>query len=177
MPTSRKLSSIQFLRSLLLGMPKHRDLRRQVLWYTFVGVLQLIVEWFFFVAFTTFGTPFALANVVARTLSALLGFSVNGTITFKSKLKAVLLVRFMIAWIPLTLVDTLAVSVLGTFGGLGVAWLVKPLVDSFISVLSFLVARHCVFRIRHQSPTGPNNGTSMQRRGGHDESTDAQSSA
>jgi putative flippase GtrA len=167
---------MHFLRSFFLGMPKHRDLRRQVFWYTFVGVLQLIVEWLFFVALTTLGVPLALANVVARTLAALLGFSVNGTITFKSKLNAVLLVRFLITWIPLTLVDTLAVSALGLIGGLGLAWLVKPVVDGPIAVLSFLVARHWVFRTRHQSPAGPNNGRSVPRIGDRDESTDLQSS-
>ena len=147
-----------------------------MLWYTLFGVLQLIVEWLFFVAFTTLGMPLAPANVVARTLAALLGFSVNGTITFKSELKAVLLVRFLIAWIPLTLVDTLAVAALGMVGGLGVAWLVKPVVDSLIAVLSFLVARHWVFRNRHQSQTGPNNSASMPRIGDHDDSTDLRSS-
>jgi putative flippase GtrA len=140
------------------------DLRRQVLWYTFVGGVQLIVEWLCFVAFTAWGMPLVPANVVARTLAALLGFSVNGAVTFQSDLKIVSLLRFVTAWIPLTLVDTLAISVLGAMGGLGTAWLVKPAVDSLIAVLSFLVARHWVFRSPHQSPRGPNDETSCSER-------------
>lgn len=166
MSASGSLSSMYFSRAFLTGMRKHRDLRRQVLWYAFVGGVQLIVEWLCFVAFTAWGMSLVPSNVVARTLAALLGFSVNGAITFQSRLKVVSLVRFTIAWIPLTLLDTLAVSVLGTIGGLGVAWGVKPVVDSLIAVLSFLIARHWVFRNRHKSPAGPNDETVAPTRDG-----------
>jgi putative flippase GtrA len=164
MSTSGSLSSTYFFRAFVVGMRRHRDLRRQLLWYTFIGLVQLLVEWLGFVAFTAWGMPLVPANVVGRTLAALLGFSMNGTVTFQSELKIVSLVRFMTAWVPITLVDTLAISVLGTIGGLGVAWLVKPAVDSLIAVVSFLVARHWVFRAPHQSSRGPNDETSSPTR-------------
>jgi putative flippase GtrA len=160
MSISRLQPSKHLFQAFLMGMLKHRDLSRQVLWYTFIGVVQLVVEWLCFVAFTEWGMPLAPANVAARTLAALLGFSMNGVITFQSNLKIVSLVRFMTAWIPLTLVDTLAISVLGAIGGLGVAWLVKPVVDIVIAAASFLVARRWVFRTPQQGSRVPGNGTS-----------------
>lgn len=134
-----------------MGLLRHRSLGRQVIFYIVIGVVQVMVDWLCFVALTAWGMPVAPANVIARVLAAVLGFSVNGTITFQSRLKAVLLVRFIIVWIPLTLANTLAVSALGVLGGLHFAWLVKPVIDGLTAVLGFLVARHWVFRIRHQN--------------------------
>jgi len=138
-----------------MGLFRHRSLGRQVISYIIIGVAQVMVDWLCFVALTAWGMPVAPANVIARVLAALLGFSVNGTITFQSQLRAALLVRFMIVWIPLTLANTLAVSALGMLGGLHFAWLVKPVIDGLTAIASFLVARHWVFRIRHQSSARP----------------------
>lgn len=96
-----------------MGLFERRNVGRQVLFYIFIGVAQLIVDWLCFVALTAWGVPVAAANVIARVLAALLGFSMNGAVTFQSQLKIALLVRFMAAWIPLTLANTLAVSATG----------------------------------------------------------------
>jgi len=140
---------------------KHWHLGKQVVWYTFVGVAQLLLDWLCFVALTAWGMPVAPANVLARVVAAMLGFTANGAVTFKSRLSTTVLIRFSTVWIPLTLANTVAVWALGAFGGLHVAWLLKPLIDGLTAVVSFVLARYWVFRARHhehetQRDTSPN---------------------
>lgn len=143
---------------------KHWHLGKQVVWYTFVGVAQLLLDWLCFVALTAWGMPVAPANVLARVVAAMLGFTANGTLTFKSRLGSKVLLRFTTVWIPLTLANTAAVWALGAFGGLHVAWLLKPLIDGLTAVVSFVLARHWVFRARHhEHPRQPDASADKQR--------------
>lgn len=151
MPTEDRPTSSDSIRTSLQDKLKRSALGRQVAWYVVVGAVQLIVEWLCFVALTAWGEPVAPANVVARVIAAVLGFTMNGTVTFKSKLRSALLLRFVAAWIPLTGTNTLLVTVLERLNGLHVAWLLKPLVDGLTAVVSFLIARHWIFRVGDQS--------------------------
>jgi putative flippase GtrA len=146
MPDEARAASADPTRAALLGKVKRNALGRQVAWYLVVGAAQLIVEWLCFVALTAWGMPVAPANVVARVAAALLGFTMNGMVTFKSRLHGALLLRFVVTWIPLTGANTLLVTVAERLGGLQVAWLLKPLVDGLTAVVSFLIARHWIFR-------------------------------
>jgi putative flippase GtrA len=115
-----------------------------------VGALQLLVDWALFVALTALGLPAAPANLAGRVGGALLGFWLNGRVTFAHAGSARLgwwrFAKFLMVWIPLTLVSTLAITwVTGTLG-LAHAWLAKPLVEAMLAVVAFFLWRHVVYR-------------------------------
>lgn len=115
-----------------------------------VGAVQLLVDWALFVALTALGVPAAPANLAGRIGGALLGFWLNGRVTFAQAGSARLgwrrFARFLLVWIPLTLISTLAVAwVAGTLG-LAHAWLAKPLVEGALAVVAFFLWRHVVYR-------------------------------
>ncbi len=125
---------------------------RQLAFYLVVGIIQLVVDWLCFVLLTASGMPVAPANVIARVCAAVLGFAANGTLTFKARLRRAHLARFVAAWIPLTLANTLAIWALEAVGGLHLTWLIKPLFDALTAGAGFLVARHWVFRAHPSEP-------------------------
>ena len=115
-----------------------------------VGAVQLLVDWALFVALTALGVPAAPANLASRVGGALLGFWLNGRVTFAQAGSARLgwrrFARFLLVWIPLTVISTLAVAwVAGTLG-LAHAWLAKPLVEGALAVVAFFLWRHVVYR-------------------------------
>lgn len=115
-----------------------------------VGAVQLLVDWALFVALTALGAPAAPANLAGRVGGALLGFWLNGRVTFAQAGSARLgwrrFARFLLVWIPLTVISTLAVAwVTGTLG-LAHAWLAKPLVEGALAVVAFFLWRHVVYR-------------------------------
>jgi putative flippase GtrA len=115
-----------------------------------VGAVQLLVDWALFVALTALGVPAAPANLAGRVGGALLGFWLNGRVTFAQAGNARLgwwrFAKFLLVWIPLTVVSTLAVTwVAGTLG-LAHAWLAKPLVEGALAVVAFFLWRHVVYR-------------------------------
>ncbi|MBL8256296.1 MAG: GtrA family protein [Pseudoxanthomonas mexicana] len=115
-----------------------------------VGAVQLLVDWALFVALTALGVPAAPANLAGRIGGALLGFWLNGRVTFAQAGNARLgwwrFAKFLLVWIPLTVVSTLAVTwVAGTLG-LAHAWLAKPLVEGALAVVAFFLWRHVVYR-------------------------------
>ncbi len=115
-----------------------------------VGAVQLLVDWALFVALTALGVPTAPANLAGRVGGALLGFWLNGRVTFAQAGSARLgwrrFARFLLVWIPLTVISTLAVAwVAGTLG-LAHAWLAKPLVEGALAVVAFFLWRHVVYR-------------------------------
>nr|WP_298133615.1 GtrA family protein [uncultured Pseudoxanthomonas sp.] len=115
-----------------------------------IGALQLLVDWALFVALTAFGVSAAPANLTGRVVGALLGFFLNGRVTFSQGGNARLgwwrFAKFLLIWVPLTIVSTLAVTwVTGTLG-LAHAWLAKPLVEGVLAVVAFFLWRHVVYR-------------------------------
>ncbi|WFC41669.1 GtrA family protein [Pseudoxanthomonas sp. SE1] len=115
-----------------------------------IGALQLLVDWALFVAFTALGVPAAPANLASRVGGALLGFWLNGRVTFAHDGSARLgwwrFAKFLLVWIPLTIASTLAVTWVATSLGLAYAWLAKPLVEGVLAVVAFFLWRHVVYR-------------------------------
>lgn len=139
---------------LLISRLKKHGIGRQLAFYLVVGISQLVVDWLCFVALTAWGMPVAPANVIARVCAAVLGFTANGSVTFKARLRRGHLARFAAAWIPLTVANTLVVWALEALGGLHLTWLIKPLVDALTAVAGFVVARYWIFRPHPNEPEG-----------------------
>ncbi|WP_369934307.1 GtrA family protein [Xanthomonas tesorieronis] len=124
-------------------------LLRQGSQFVVIGLLQLLIDWSVFVAATAVGMPTIPANVLGRVCGALLGFWLNGRITFASdgaRLGWQRFGRFMAMWIVLTLLSTWLVALCADALGLRLAWLAKPVVEGALAVLSFFVGRHVVYR-------------------------------
>lgn len=126
------------------------SLLRQGSQFALVGMLQLLLDWSVFVAASHLGVPIAPSNLFGRISGALLGFWLNGRITFASEDDARLgwhrFGRFMLMWIGLTLLSTWLVTLCADALGLRMAWLAKPLVEGALSLLSFFLWRHVVYR-------------------------------
>ncbi|MFC6839559.1 GtrA family protein [Xanthomonas theicola] len=125
-------------------------LLRQGRQFLLIGLLQLLVDWSMFVAATAAGMPTVPANVLGRVGGALLGFWLNGRITFAGGNGARLgwrrFGRFMAMWIVLTVLSTWLVALCVDALGLRLAWLAKPVVEGVLAVLSFFLGRHLVYR-------------------------------
>ncbi|HRF83459.1 MAG: GtrA family protein [Xanthomonadales bacterium] len=118
--------------------------------YLAFGVLQLVLDWLLFVAFTASGMPAAPANLGSRTSAALLGFWLNGRYTFAdgagSRLGWSRFVRFWLLWLAMTAISTVLVALVETHLGLHWAWLAKPVVEAGLAVANFFLLRHLVYR-------------------------------
>lgn len=129
--------------------PRHM-LARQGGSFLIVGLLQLLLDWLVFVGLTALGMPAAPGNIAGRVAGALLGFWLNGRVTFaqggQARLGWARLGRFLAVWIPLTVLSTLAVSAISRVLGLELAWLGKPLVEGVLAVVAFFLWRHVVYR-------------------------------
>ena len=130
--------------------PPRQTLVRQGGSFLVVGLLQLLLDWLVFVAATAIGMPAGPGNIAGRVVGALLGFWLNGRVTFAQDGQARLgwrrLGRFLAVWIPLTVLSTLAVSGVSDAMGLHLAWLAKPLVEGVLAVVAFFLWRHVVYR-------------------------------
>ena len=130
--------------------PPRHTLARQGGSYLIVGLLQLLLDWLVFVGLTAFGVPAAPGNLAGRVSGALLGFWLNGRVTFARSGEVRLgwwrFAKFLLVWIPLTVVSTLAVTWVAGSLGLAHAWLAKPLVEGALAVVAFFLWRHVVYR-------------------------------
>lgn len=166
MPTDGHRSTMHSILGFLITRLNRHGIGRQLAFYIVVGIAQLVVDWLCFVLLTAWGMPVAPANVIARVCAAVLGFTANGTVTFKARLRPAQFGRFVAAWIPLTLVNTFAVWALEAIGGLHLAWLIKPLVDALTAAAGFVVARHWIFRAHAKAPEGTTESDSPQQKSG-----------
>ena len=125
-------------------------MRRQGALFLLVGALQLLLDWAVFVAATAQGVPVAPGNVAGRVAGALLGFWLNGRLTFAQDGQVRLgwprFLKFMGIWLLLTVVSTLLISAVEARLGLQQAWLVKPLVEATLAAVGFFLWRHVVYR-------------------------------
>jgi putative flippase GtrA len=126
-------------------------LRRQLLGYGLVGGLQLLADWLCFVALTSVGAAVVPSNLAGRVLGASMGFWLNGRFTFAAKgapprLGGGPLRRFVVFWLAMTALSTLAVHQLDALQGLHGAWLGKPLVEAVLAVISFIAAKYWIYR-------------------------------
>ncbi|HCT25033.1 MAG TPA: hypothetical protein DIW85_02345 [Stenotrophomonas sp.] len=127
------------------------SLLRQGSAYLIIGVLQLLLDWAVFVLVTAAGLPVVPGNLAGRLAGMLLGFWLNGRITFatadgEQRLGWRRFARFLPVWLLLTTASTLLVSGADHALGLQYAWLAKPLVEGGLAVISFLLLRHVVYR-------------------------------
>lgn len=123
---------------------------RQGVSFLAVGIGLIVVDWLVFVLLTAVGTTSVVANVAGRVTGAVLGFWLNGRVTFAQagvgKVSVRRFVRYALLWSLLTLVSTGLVALCAGHFGLRLAWLAKPLVEAGLALVSFMVSRHWVYR-------------------------------
>jgi putative flippase GtrA len=125
-------------------------LARQGLSFLTVGIGLIAVDWLVFVSLTALGVAPAAANLAGRVVGAVLGFWVNGRITFGNmrapRVGGRRFVRFTLLWLLLTLTSTGLIATVAQHLGLRFAWLAKPVVEACLALVSFTVSRHWVYR-------------------------------
>ena len=124
-------------------------LRRHASFYFAIGVLQWVVEYGLMLALSEWVMPVEPANVIGRLCGAVLGFWLNGKWTFAGDGTHVgrrALLRFVLMWLVLTLLNTWIVGAIDEHFGLRKAQLLKPAVDMLSGGLGFLLSRHWVYR-------------------------------
>jgi putative flippase GtrA len=125
------------------------SLLRQGRFFILIGVLQWLVDWGLMVGLSHLGAGVAAANVAGRVSGALLGFWLNGSITFARDGRRPgwrQLGRYVLLWCATTAFSTGAVSLIDADFGLREAWLAKPMVDGVLAIGSFLASRHWIYR-------------------------------
>lgn len=125
------------------------NLLRQGRYFVGIGLLQWLVDWGVMVTLSHFGLAIVYANLAGRVSGALLGFSLNGRITFARDGATPgwrQFRRYVIWWAVSALFSTSAVTAIDTGFGLRVAWLGKPLVDGLLAIAGFVISRHWVYR-------------------------------
>lgn len=129
----------------------HRfTLSRQLVLFLLIGGAQVALDTAIFIAATALGLPVSLGNVLGRIGGASVGFWLNGRYTFARGDRPVLgrtqLLRFVVAWLLLTLLSTVLVTAIAQQISLSWAWLGKPAVEALIAALGFFIWRHWVYR-------------------------------
>lgn len=117
--------------------------------YLVIGGIQWLLDWAVMVALSHLGLRIGLANVSGRVCGALLGFWLNGRITFAGdghRPGRRQLLRFIAAWLVMTLLSTVAIEAIDDLLGRQWAWLAKPLVELALGLLGFVVAKHWIYR-------------------------------
>jgi len=117
--------------------------------YFIIGLVQWLLDWGIMAGLSHLGVPVRAANVCGRTSAALLGFWLNGKITFRAngvKLGRVQLARFVLLWVGTTVVGTWAVGAVNDLAGLRMVWLLKPLIEIALAVVAFVISRQWVYR-------------------------------
>ena len=117
--------------------------------FSLVGVVQVALDSSVYILLTTLGLATPPSNVCGRIAGALLGFWLNGRLTFAHQDKPRLrwrLTRYVILWIAMTTISTLALTLIASQAGLRQTWWAKPLIETALGVTSFLICRHWVYR-------------------------------
>lgn len=127
-------------------LPANAELVRIVLFLA-VGGLQFAFDAGLFILLTYWGMPAFWTNLFTRFTAAMLGFLLNGKLTFRqSRLTRQQLLRYVLLWVSLTLLSTGAVVAIGQVAGLRAAWGMKVFVEILLAMLSFVLMRRWVFR-------------------------------
>ncbi len=125
------------------------SLHRQGRHYLLIGGLQWLLDWGVTVALSHFGLVIEAANVCGRISGAMLGFWLNGKITFAgddTRIGATQLRRFVSMLLCNTAASTWAMGTIDDVFGLQWAWLAKPLVELSLGTIGFLLSRYWVYK-------------------------------
>jgi putative flippase GtrA len=125
------------------------SLTRQSRHYLVIGGLQWLVDWGVMVALSHLGMLVEPANIIGRISGALLGYWLNGKLTFAgddTALGRTQLQRFVMMWLCTTAISTWSLGAIDEHIGLKWAWLAKPGVELVLGVIGFLLSRHWVYR-------------------------------
>lgn len=125
------------------------SLVRQSRHYLAFGLLQWLVDWGVMVGLSHMGLAIELANVAGRISGALLGFWLNGRVTFAGDDTTIgrrQFVRFLMLWLLTTAISTWAMGTIDDTVGLKWAWLAKPGVELVLGGFGFLLSRHWVYQ-------------------------------
>ena len=117
--------------------------------YLLIGGVQWLVDWGVLVLLTRYGMQVEAANVLGRVAGALLGYWLNGKLTFAGDDTAIgrtQLQRFVLMWLGTTAVSTWSLGAIDDLAGLQWAWLAKPGVEFVLGVIGFVLSRHWVYR-------------------------------
>ena len=117
--------------------------------YLLIGGVQWLVDWGVLVGLSHWGMAIEPANVAGRIAGALLGYWLNGKLTFAGDETAIgrtQLLRFVLMWLGTTTVSTWSLGAIDNLAGLKWAWLAKPGVEAVLGVVGFLLSRHWVYR-------------------------------
>ncbi|MGH8073008.1 MAG: GtrA family protein [Lysobacter sp.] len=125
------------------------SLSRQGRHYLLIGGIQWLLDWAVMVALSHSGLPVEPANVAGRISGAMLGFWLNGRITFAgddTRVGRRQFLRFVLMWLLTTAISTWSIGAIDDWVGLKWAWLAKPGVEIVLGGLGFLLSRHWVYR-------------------------------
>ena len=125
------------------------SLGRQGRHYLAIGLLQWLVDWGVMVLLSHGGMAVEPANLSGRISGALLGFWLNGRITFAGDDCLVgrrQLMRFATMWTFTTLASTWSLGYIDDAIGLRWAWLAKPAIELILGGVGFVLSRHWVYR-------------------------------
>lgn len=125
------------------------SLGRQGKHYLLIGGIQWLVDWGVMVGLSHLGMAVEPANIVGRISGALLGYWLNGKLTFAGDDTAVgrtQLQRFVMMWLCTTAISTWSMGTIDDYLGLTWAWLAKPGVELVLGVVGFLLSRHWVYK-------------------------------
>jgi putative flippase GtrA len=116
--------------------------------FILVGVAQAVADWIVFVAASYVGAPLSAANLGGRVAGALLGFWLNGAITFRTDPMRDwrCFPRYVALWLVACLLSTFGVVVLDATFGRNWAWFGKPVIDAMLGVGSFVASRNWIYR-------------------------------
>lgn len=123
------------------------------MWFVAVGGIQYLVDAGLFAVLISTGIATTPANITSRASAAALGFVLNRYVTFGQRNETLerfrdSLLRFVVLWVSLTVVSTLAVLWLESVWGSDSTHriMAKLAVEAVLAVVSFLLSRFWVFR-------------------------------
>jgi putative flippase GtrA len=124
------------------------SLGRHARHYLLIGLLQWLVDWGVMVVLSHW-MAIEPANIAGRVAGALLGYWLNGKLTFAGEETAVgrtQLLRFLAMWLVTTAISTWSMGAIDD--GLGLQWArwAKPGVEFALGVVGFLLSRHWVYK-------------------------------
>ena len=125
------------------------SLGRHARHYLLIGGVQWLVDWGVMVLLSHFGMVIELANVLGRVAGALLGYWLNGKLTFAGDDTAIgrtQLFRFILMGLGTPALSTWSMGEIDDFAGLTWAWLAKPAIEFALGVIGFVLSRHWVYR-------------------------------